>query len=118
MSENKIESATKALSPLKGRDISGHEVNLYSFEAVQDSLKNYLALPQVVTEESDPWLGFFEKDGVHYGAIRTIAKRLNVSTRKIHPTITVLNHLKGRNMGGAETSLYSFEAVQAQFRGQ
>ncbi len=70
-------------------------------------------IPTVSTNELDPWRGFYQSGGNHFGSIRVIAKRLDISYEKIENLLQVqtLQHIKVRS-GSRVWDAYSFEEIQ------
>lgn len=75
--------------------------------------------PQVSMAELDPWRGFYEKEGQHYGSLNTIATKLgNLNPNSIHKSlkkdpllsIRILSGLRQKPADG-----YSYEAVRDRF---
>ena len=94
-------------------DRSNHETKAYSLEQARDSLKDFLSLSEVMNEGD--WRGFFESEGMHWGTIRAISKRLGLSGTTVvrhlenHPE---LQFKKIRNLGGVENNAFCLEQVK------
>ena len=120
VSTGKILLSLKGVSVLKGRDISGHENLLYSFEQIQEMLNDFLLLLQV--DKEGEWEGFLKREnkgtGIieHFGTIESVAEKLDIDESKIKASTKDLSVMEGRGKGGGKVNLYSLEQIKEKFK--
>lgn len=96
---------------VKMRTVSGHEVEGISYEKVAAAFAGYIDLPRAA--ESGEWRHFYEKEGVHYGAVGPIKNKLDANFSVIKRIIQDANlgSLRIESEQGKPVDSYPYETV-------
>jgi len=100
---------------VQGRNVQGKLIDLYSYEQIQDLLKERLKIPAVATEGE--WKNFYESEGKHYGSAEDIAKKLHVTGNAIMRDRVKALSLKPKQVTKINKVInaYAFEDIKSQF---